>query len=270
MLQFVDGLRKFFPLLGSRGLSPHSGKVHPDIKVPRLSDPPLPFGFNVTLETVRVNQPGEDFAPIMDYVFDRDKYDVIYVNWGTWYNKGKAKPSTVKVNTIRHGNLSGFTPLTDKEYREDMQRFGRELKELRSAREKEGRWPSVIWAESTPQHFANGSFTWSILQDDEDEDAESEKTKIQCHPYASLAEFLSKGNWRNDVAQAIISPLSIPTLHWSRALHHLDTCHPFRLNKKRGTWGNDCTHFCEPSAKTMLAMQVFAGCLKETVETGGL
>lgn len=266
MLQWLDGIRKFFPLASPHFNSPHDKKPDPDLRVSRWIDPPLPWGFNVTFDMMRLNQPGPEFPGIMEYVFDSRKYDVIIVNFGIWYNRD-AKPDNVTVRAIRQGNLTGFTPLTLEHYKEDMARFGKAYGKLKNERQAEGRWPVVIWGESTPQHFKDGSFTWDEFREpDENAEENKGKPKSECFPYASLESFTEKGNWRNSIAEPIVDTNQIPALRWSKALHYLHDNHPFRYYPKRKAWGNDCTHFCEPSVKTVHGLQVLTGCLREQVE----
>lgn len=264
MAQFSTGIKKFFPLSSIQILSPHDKKPSPDVSVPRWIDPPAPWGFNVSVDFLRFNQPGPEFPGMMEYIFDSGKYDVILINFGIWYNQ-QAKPDEVRVRAIRQGNLTGFTPLTATHYKEDMERFANAFKDLRARRSPQGRWPIVIWGESTPQHFQNGSFTWNVLQDSPPASGK-EKLRSECFPYESLEDYMRKGHWRNEMAQPIVDEAGLPTMHFSKALHSLHSCHPFRYNAKKDLWGNDCTHYCEPSIKTVVGHQIFVGCLKELVD----
>lgn len=268
MFQWIRGLQKLFPLASPDFKSPHDRKPDKDLKVVRWQDPPAPWGFNVSFDTLRLNQPGPEFPEIMNYVFDSTVYDVIFVNFGIWYNRN-AKPDDVTVRAIRQGNLTGFTPLTQRHYEEDMTRFGKAYRRLKTTRSKLGRWPIVIWTESTPQHFQNGTFTWNVLQEQQKTEMDTAKgasIKSECYPYSSLDDYLAKGHWRNKITQPIIDTNGIPTIHWSKALHYLHSCHPYRYYTKRKFWGNDCTHYCEPSARTVLGSLVTVGCLKEQME----
>ncbi|KAI9024638.1 hypothetical protein DFJ74DRAFT_718835 [Hyaloraphidium curvatum] len=257
--QWLTGTSKFFPL--SRTVWQPKDKTKTFHPGNRMVDPPPPFGFNITLDFIRENQPGEDFVRSMGEIFDSRSYDYVVVNFGIWYNQG-AKPSPDAVKKIRAGNATGFTPLTAEHYAEDMSRFSRGLAALKHLRQSEGRWPRVAWAESTPQHFQNGSFAWSLL-------SEPGNAQVECHPYASWEDYLAKGHWRNAAAQPGIDAAGVPTMRYSRALHSLHLAHPYRYYPGKGAWGNDCTHYCEPSAKTVLLMRLFVGCLDEIGGTVG-
>lgn len=255
MNQHTLGFKKYFPLASNHLASPHNRTLLPATVY--FVDPPSPFGFNISVHMVRVVQPVPAKSPIFDYLFDTAHFDVVFVNFGVWYNLG-VKLDNATISNIRAGKGKGYSPMSDLEFKPDMEFFVDTLRKLKEERKKQGKWPIVIWGESPPQHFPKGTFRLSDLNS-----SVTNGPKVQCYEYADMDSFDKLGNWRNNIANPIVAKAGIPSVRFSKALHYLFMAHPYMFYKNVGRWGNDCTHYCEPSARTIVEVGAFVGCLKE-------
>lgn len=99
--------------------------------------------------------------------------------------------------------------------------------------------PTLIWRESSAQHFATRDGNYA-----------SNAKKKPCRMQSRA--LMVKGNWRNDVANEAMRELSVPVLPiWA------STAFALLHRKKRNMNTADCTHFCNPGVPDVWAVMLY-------------
>eukprot|EP00667_Euglena_gracilis_P017123 EG_transcript_18001 len=193
---------------------------------------------NASVCAVEVNNCSTDI-PIVTYPNDAR---LLYKNdlklqgtTDTFLEWGATNNSIVVVNSGLHFHQP-------KPYRNRLQRFVNH--HLRFIADHPKR-PTVVWAETPPQHFAgtpNGYF---------DPGRKKKWSAARCVPVNRLAAW--KTDWRNRLAEGLMAQAGIPVLRlWDATVNLWD----FHVMNNGRSDGLDCTHYCVPGAPTLWAVRL--------------
>lgn len=113
--------------------------------------------------------------------------------------------------------------------------------------------PVVVWRDSSSQHFDNPTGDFGCVPE-KGCWAPQHSYPFVCQAIANVSldaagavhahgpdqEILTRGGWRNEIANPIMASYSIPVMHtWNQSLELWQFHHHYQA-------GNDCTHSCHP------------------------
>jgi len=231
-LQVFAALKWVFPLSKSINYET-SEKSHKGKALQCLGPTSICFSSNCTLFSgsftvsyCRNNLLGPDFGTFIQNITTTINADVLIINSGIWYNVEISDSVNEKnLEARRNGDIHSWKPLSKTQYIKDLELFENQIFAFRYKNPE----VFVLWVESTPQHFLEGTFY------------PNSNTSDGCHMFSK--ETLARARWRNSIASAVMDRAGVKVVPIFNLLATLHNSHPRSKDGK----GYDCTHFCDPS-----------------------
>jgi len=178
-----------------------------------------------TVSYCRNNVLGPDFGSRIQNITALLKADLLIINSGIWYNDISDSANEKNLEARRNGDIHSWKPLSKTQYIKDLELFENQIFAFRYKNPE----VFVLWVESTPQHFLEGTFY------------PNSNTSDGCHMFSK--ETLARARWRNSIASAVMDRAGVKVVPIFNLLATLHNSHPRSKDGK----GYDCTHFCDPS-----------------------